>query len=234
MTIIVPSACAIDVLHQRIEALRETIGPRHRIIIALAGAPGSGKSTIAAKLLSRLAVNGVHDIAVMPMVIQDGFLRSKAALATFEDPVTALRRRGTPYTFDAAAFVTAVKVLRAVCVTAIDEPCTSIRIPSFDHAIQDPVPDDICVSSTVRVLIVEGNYTLFNQPPWNEMVGLAIEKWFVDVPRSVAMLRLAKRHILAGVETTMEAAEARVEKNDLPNGDMIRENLINPDIILQG
>ncbi len=68
MTIIVPSACAIDVLHQRIEALRETIGPRHRIIIALAGAPGSGKSTIAAKLLSRLAVNGVHDIAVMPMV----------------------------------------------------------------------------------------------------------------------------------------------------------------------
>ncbi len=48
------------------------------------------------------------------------------------------------------------------------------------------------------------------------------------------MLRLAKRHILAGVETTMEAAEARVEKNDLPNGDMIRENLINPDIILQG
>lgn len=59
-------------------------------------------------------------------------------------------------------------------------------------------------------------------------------RWYVDVPRDVAKHRLAKRHVLAGIEGTMEAAETRAEENDLPNGDLIRENLIIPDVIIDG
>lgn len=55
-------------------------------------------------------------------------------------------------------------------------------------------------------------------------------RWFVDVPPHVAKQRLIKRHIEAGIEPSIEMAEARVEDNDLPNGNLIRSKLIKPDI----
>lgn len=45
----------------------------------------------------------------------------------------------------------------------------------------------------------------------------------------VARDRLVKRHILAGIETSIESATSRVKINDLPNGELIRDKLIEPD-----
>jgi pantothenate kinase len=60
-----------------------------------------------------------------------------------------------------------------------------------------------------------------------------IARWFVDIPRDVVKQRLAKRHVQAGIESTLEAAELRAEGNDLPNGDLIRQKLIKPDVRIQ-
>ncbi|KAK5112091.1 hypothetical protein LTR85_011672 [Meristemomyces frigidus] len=223
-TPIVHPKIANEVLQDRITLLRETVNPDERIIIALAGVPGSGKSTVTAKLLAGLAREGIDDVAVVPM---DGFHHSKATLATFPDPVEAFRRRGKPFTFDAAAFIQAVVKLRAVRVAKADDPSLAIWLPSFDHAIQDPVPRDICIPSTVRVVVIEGNYTLFNHSPWCAMAELAHEK-------SLAKQRLPKRHVTAGIEATLEAGEKRAEENDLPNGDLIMSSLIGPDMVLEG
>ncbi|KAK5725115.1 hypothetical protein LTR17_013228 [Elasticomyces elasticus] len=87
---------------------------------------------MSAKLLWQLKLSGIDDVALMPM---DGFHHPKAILAAFDDPATAFRRRGAPYTFDARAFVDAVRALRAVPVMGLDDPLTEIRIPSFDHAL---------------------------------------------------------------------------------------------------
>ncbi|KAK5126506.1 hypothetical protein LTR08_004758 [Meristemomyces frigidus] len=163
----------VHLLQNRIASLRDTVKPDERIIIALAGAPGSRKSTVTARLLAELNCRGVKDVAVVPM---DGFHYPKAVLATLLDPIRSLSRRGAPFTFDAAAFVRTVITLRAVRVTEDDDPTLAIWLPSFDHAVQDLVPGDICISSTVRVLIIEGNYTLFSQPPWSAMAELAHEK----------------------------------------------------------
>lgn len=51
--------------------------------------------------------------------------------------------------------------------------------------------------------------------------------------RETAKGRLIKRHIAAGIETSMEAAAARAEENDLPNGDYIRDNMISPDVVVE-
>jgi pantothenate kinase len=59
----------------------------------------------------------------------------------------AFRRRGAPFTFDAEAFVEAVKSLQSCFVTRKEDPRLALRFPSFDHAIQDPVQDDIYVMS---------------------------------------------------------------------------------------
>ena len=59
----------IHALQDRIVGLRQSEIESTRIVIALAGMPGSGKSTIATKLLQKLHQTGVQDVAVVPMVI---------------------------------------------------------------------------------------------------------------------------------------------------------------------
>lgn len=58
--------CAI--LQGRLLSLLHDSPPERRIIIALAGVPGSGKSTIAAALLAYLDQIGICDVVVAPMV----------------------------------------------------------------------------------------------------------------------------------------------------------------------
>lgn len=60
-----------------------------------------------------------------------------------------------------------------------------------------------------------------------------ISSWFVDVPNVVAKQRLIKRHMEAGIESTVEAAAARAESNDLRNGELIRSKLLKPDVVIQ-
>ncbi|KAI0475408.1 phosphoribulokinase/uridine kinase [Xylariaceae sp. FL0804] len=203
--------------------------PEKRILIALAGVPGSGKSTVSAGLLQALRKDGADDIVIVPM---DGFHHPKRVLATFGDPVMAFRKRGAPFTFDATGLLDLVMRLKTTPRTTIDEPEVFITAPSFDHAVQDPVLNDIHISSRTQVVIIEGNYTLLDEDPWNKIAQLVDERWFVDVPADVACERLAKRHLQAGIETSKEAAVLRAEDNDLPNGEYIRAKLIEPDIIL--
>lgn len=41
---------------------------RQRMLIALAGVPGSGKSTVSRALLQELGVRGIDNVAIVPMV----------------------------------------------------------------------------------------------------------------------------------------------------------------------
>jgi pantothenate kinase len=98
-------------------------------------------------------------------------------LATFERPEIALRRRGAPFTFDAAALIENVRTLKTTPVTPAGSPDLGLRLPSFDHAIQDPVNDDIHVPSSAEVIIVEGNYLLLDEYPWNTVTQLFNERY---------------------------------------------------------
>lgn len=50
---------------------RQALNPRQRVLIALAGVPGSGKSTVSHTLVQELARRGVNDVAIVPMVSSD-------------------------------------------------------------------------------------------------------------------------------------------------------------------
>jgi pantothenate kinase len=163
--------------------------------------------------------------------------------------VTAFQRRGAPFTFDANAFLSLIRTLKSTPVTTGDERVQPVYAPSFDHAIQDPVENDIVVSSQNRIVIIEGNYTLLDQKPWSEIPDLCDERlvrltvlsgirltesrWFVDVAPDVVRDRLAARHVAAGIESTYEAAVQRAETNDIPNGEMIRSLLIKPHVTIR-
>jgi pantothenate kinase len=62
---------------------------------------------------------------------------------------------------------------------------------------------------------------------------LTSHRWFVDIPADTARDRLAQRHLAAGIETSIPAAIRRAEINDLPNGELIRSLLIEPDVYIE-
>lgn len=66
----------------------------------------------------------------------------------------------------------------------------------------------------------------------NGSYQLTISRWFVDVSPEVVRDRLAARHLAAGIEHTYGAAVQRAETNDIPNGEMIRSLLIEPDVTI--
>ncbi|RFU30152.1 hypothetical protein B7463_g6188, partial [Scytalidium lignicola] len=224
----------ITTLSERLTKLLEQNPPssHRRLLIALAGTPGSGKSTISAALAQTCKANGTGNIAILPM---DGFHYPKSQLLKLEisGVENVLRRRGAPFTFNAEAFIDLVKRLRQTPVTDTDNPSLSFHAPSFDHKIKDPIENDIYIPSSQRIIILEGNYLLLDEHPWNEIQDLVDETWFVSISRETAKKRLIKRHIMAGIESTIEAAAVRVEDNDLLNGDLITRKMISPDVVVE-
>ena len=62
---------SVSLLCSHVDALlsaKTIANSRGRVLIALAGVPGSGKSTISSALLQALPGQGIDHIAVLPMV----------------------------------------------------------------------------------------------------------------------------------------------------------------------
>lgn len=117
----------------------------------------------------------------------DGYHLTRAQLSSMPDPSTAHARRGAEFTFDGDAFLHLVQRVRQPL------PADNIYAPSFDHAIKDPVANDICIVASDRIVIFEGNYLSLDKTPWKEAAGLMDESWFVEVDFEVAGKRLVAR-----------------------------------------
>lgn len=179
-----------------------------------------GKTTLASLVARRLNQRhsdeepGCALQSIAAFVPMDGYHLSRAQLSAMPDPTTAHARRGAAFTFDAKAFLTLVKKLREPLLPE----STTIYAPSFDHAIKDPVDNDIPIPTSARVVILEGNYLSLNKGLWKEAGDLMDELWFVDVDFGTARRRLVERHVKAGIAPTEDEAHKRVTENDLVNG----------------
>ena len=136
----------------------------------------------------------------------DGYHLSREQLSAMPDPATAHGRRGAAFTFDDRSFLNLVKTLREPLLPE----SKTVYAPSFDHAIKDPVADDIPINPTARVVIFEGNYLSLNQGLWKEAAELMDELWYVDVDFTTARGRLVARHVKAGIAKDEEEAGRRV------------------------
>ena len=182
-----------------------------------------GKTTLA-KLVAR-GLNAIHNkqapgCATTPIAISvpmDGYHLSRAQLSAMPDPTTAHHRRGAAFTFDDKAFLDLVKMLRKPLLPE----SKTIYAPSFDHAIKDPVADDIPIHPTSRIVVLEGNYLSLNQGLWKEAAELMDELWFVNVDFETARRRLMVRHVAAGIVKNEEEAGNRADEIDLVNGRQI-------------
>ncbi|MFM2275120.1 MAG: hypothetical protein RL211_992 [Pseudomonadota bacterium] len=146
----------------------------------------------------------------------DGFHLTREALDQFADPAAALRRRGSPWTFDPAALAARLKVLQEVS-PGTDKP--PVMWPAFEHGVGDPVEDALAITPMIRLVLLEGLYLLHRADGWN-LAGLLDECWYLDVPMDVAMQRLTARH-RATWNLTQAEAQARIAVNDRLNADIV-------------
>ena len=82
-----------------------------------------------------------------------------------------------------------------------------------------------------KILIVEGNYLLLTEGPWAGVKPLLDYAVFVDVPRELVKARLLKRHGEEGLFTE-ERNRAHIERNDLPNYDLVCLSQDRADVVI--
>ena len=188
----------------------------HRIAIGLAGGPGTGKSTLAAELVTMLNAVRPGSAALVPM---DGFHMRHAKL----EAMGQVDYKGAPHTFEGADFVSFLHHLKA--------STGDVSGPLYSRKIEDVVDDAFIVGADVRVLIVEGNYLLLTEGPWAGVKPLLDYAVFIDVPRDLVKARLLRRHGEEGLFTE-ERNRAHIERNDLPNYDLVCLSQERADVVI--
>jgi pantothenate kinase len=125
-------------------------GGAGRVILALAGPPGAGKSTLAESLAALLNAGSPGTAEVLPM---DGYHYDDLYLV----PAGLRPRKGAPHTFDVGGLYHTLGRLRAR-----DE--AEVAVPVFDRQIEIARAGARLIPAGVPVIIVEGNWLLVKVP----------------------------------------------------------------------
>jgi pantothenate kinase len=187
---------------------------RARFVFAIAGPPGAGKSTFAEALLAALEAATPGEAALMPM---DGYHFDNAILVERG----LLPRKGAPQTFDVDGLARDLERLRA--------GGREVIVPVFDRNLDLARAGARAIRPEHRVVVVEGNYLLLDEPPWRELAPLFDRTLFLAVEREELRRRLIDRWRSHGLGPA--AAVARAEGNDLPNAELVARRLRPADLV---
>lgn len=202
-----------DALARRI--LDEAEG-RRRFVVAVAGPPGAGKSTLVETLRDAVeAVAGEVCSAVVPM---DGFHYDNAILDMRGDRA----RKGAAFTFDVAGYAAALDRIRRA-----DGP---VAVPVFDRALDLARAGARIVEERHRIVLTEGNYLLLDEEPWAALASRFDLTILLDVPDIVLERRLVDRWLDHGLGR--QDAVRRAHSNDLVNARLVMTRRRTADVIL--
>ena len=178
-----------------IDRVSEKIPQESRFILGIAGIPGAGKTTLAARLAQEL------DGKVVAM---DGFHYRNEVLRSMG--LTA--QKGIPETFDVESFI--------ACLARVRNGLNrSVFCPDYSRVLHEPVEDAIEIPPSCRLVIVEGNYLLLRQGLWAQARTYLDECWYIATDVETALERVARRH--RGKRLTDEEVSRKIEQTDRPN-----------------
>jgi pantothenate kinase len=198
--------------------VRERAAGARRLVVGVCGAPGAGKSTLAALLVQELNREASGTAVLVPM---DGFHLAASVIAADERAT----RRGAPDTFDPDGYAALLGRLRAL----VDD---MVYAPEYRRQIEDPVAGAIAVPRSCRVVVTEGNYLLHPNPEWQRVRSQLDEVWFLQAPdEDLRVKRLIERHERFG--KTPDHARAHVLGSDERNASLVATHSARADLVLR-
>jgi pantothenate kinase len=162
-------------------------------LLGFTGAPGVGKSTLAAAL-------------GLPLLPMDGFHYADVELARRG----LLERKGAPETFDAEGYAVLLRRVRA--------RERDVVAPMFERDLEQPIAGAIPVPA-VGTVVTEGNYLLLDEPRWHAVREQLDVVWHLELDDDVRVERLVARHVAFG--KSLAAARAWVEQVDEANARLV-------------
>jgi pantothenate kinase len=206
-------AFASPEIQQAVAELRRGLTSGRRVLLGVAGSPGSGKSTFSACLADALGQDAAF---VVPM---DGFHLGNAII----DGTPLRQRKGAPDTFDVGGYLSLLQRLGRR-----DEDV--VYAPDFRRTIDEPVAASLAIPASVPLIITEGNYLLNDDPRWQQVRAQLDEVWFIETPRDLRLARLVERHMLYGMERA--DAEAWANGPDAANARLIESTRSRADRVI--
>lgn len=204
-----------DIVVQIYNELLSVDHKNERILVGIAGAPGAGKSTLSQALSTKLN-KSEHVAAVIPM---DGYHLDDSLL----EDLGLLKRKGAPETFDFAGF-------KHLLLRIKNED--EVVYPVFDREREISIAGAGILKENIRIVIVEGNYLLFNEEPWSCLSKLWDYSVFLDVELKVLEQRLIDRWLDHGFSRA--EAQQKALGNDIQNSKRVIASRIRADRIING
>ncbi|WP_043720767.1 nucleoside/nucleotide kinase family protein [Kutzneria sp. 744] len=191
----------------------QLIDSKDRSLLGICGAPGAGKSTLAARLVEALG----EDRAVL--VGMDGFHFAQREL----NRLGRAERKGAPDTFDVGGYVDLLERLRL-------HGDDTVYAPEFRREIEEPIACAVPVFPSVPLVVTEGNYLLLPDRPWDEVRLLVDDIWFLAPSEEVRIARLIARHEAFG--RSPDQARGRALGSDQANAVRVNATSGRADLVI--
>jgi pantothenate kinase len=195
-----------------------------RLMVAVAGPPGSGKTAFATILVAVVNAEADDDVAVL--VGLDGWHYPNDYLATHYlnrggERIALRSIKGAPETFDAAGACRCLSEIRRG---------GQASFPIYSRRLHEPVPKGGSVDSHHKIVVVEGNYLLLDEGPWRPVQELFDIRIFISASREILVANLTERHQRGG--KTPEATARHIRAVDLPNARRVGPSVVHAQVLV--
>jgi len=198
-----------DFYHPLAVRLLAMQAPAARLLVGVAGPPGSGKTTFATILVQVINAESGAEAAVT--VGLDGWHYPNDYLETHfverdGQRIALPQIKGAPETFDAAAAYDCLSRMRGG---------GSVSFPVYSRRLHEPLPEAGMVAPSLRIVVVEGNYLLLDEPRWRGFRELFDVRLFIVAREETLLEGLRERHLRGG--RLPEDVERWMRRVDRPN-----------------
>ena len=161
-----------------------------RILILLAAPPGCGKTTTS--LFLEYLSHHIDEITPIQTIGMDGFHRYQDYLDCHYiqrdgNQILMKEVKGCPETFDVHRFIEKIKETKR----------QDTYWPLYNRAMHNPEENKVFINSPI--VLIEGNYLLLNEEPWNDIYKLFDDSLFIEADPLELEKRLISRKMLGGI-----------------------------------